>query len=221
MDYLLLFLQSALSVFGIRAAYEQPKFDVLGRLAGGVEVRQYGPRLAAETTVTAADEDAGRGSAFEVLAAYIFGANRAAGRSGAGRGVGRKIAMTVPVQVAGATGDKIARAAPVRVESAGGGPTLTMRFFLPSKLNDDTAPVPSDARVKVVTVPPETVAVLRFNGSWDPARLGAKEKELLGRLDGSPWQAAGEPYTLFYDPPFTIPLLRRNELVVPVVRRAE
>ena len=222
MDYLLLILQSALSVFGIRAAYEQPKYDVLARPAGGVEVRQYGPRLAAETTVTAADEGAGRGDAFRVLADYIFGANRAPGTSGDARaGGGRKVAMTVPVQVAGATGEKVAMTVPVRVDAAGNGPALTMRFFLPSKLKADTAPIPNDPRVRVVTVPPETVAVLRFSGLWDPAALGPKKQKLLRHLDGSPWRATGEPYTLYYDPPFTIPLLRRNELVVPVARRAD
>jgi hypothetical protein len=187
-----------------------------------VEVRQYGPRLAAETTVTTADEEAGRNNAFEVLAAYIFGANRAPGTAGGARaGGGRKVAMTVPVQVAAPAGGKVAMTVPVRVDAAGDGQALTMRFFLPSKLKADTAPIPNDSRVKIVTVPPETVAVLRFSGSWDPEMFGPKKQELLRRLDASPWRAKGEPYTLFYDPPFTIPLLRRNELVVPVERRAE
>jgi hypothetical protein len=33
------------------------------------------------------------------------------------------------------------------------------------------------------------------------------------------WQPAGTPYALNYDPPFAIPFLKRNEVVVEVFRR--
>ena len=36
------------SVFGVRSGYEQPPYDVIDHAAGGVEIRRYGPRLAAE-----------------------------------------------------------------------------------------------------------------------------------------------------------------------------
>jgi hypothetical protein len=65
-------------------------------------------------------------------------------------------------------------------------------------------------------VPAETVAVVRFNGSWDPRHIDGKKQSLLRSLEKSTWRAAGEPYTLFYDPPFTIPLFRRNEVAIPV-----
>ena len=153
MEYLLLVLQSALSVFGIRSAYEQPKYEVVARLSGGAEVRQYAPRLAAETTVPAADEARGRDDAFRLLAAYIFGANGPAPSRGGGGG--RKVAMTTPVQVApagGPAGDKIAMTTPVQVDrGAAGG--FTMRFFLPASLTAATAPTPRDPRVRIVTVP--------------------------------------------------------------------
>ena len=51
------------SVFGIRSGYEQPPFDVLETLAGDVEIRRYGVRLAAETTVQAADRGDGQSQA--------------------------------------------------------------------------------------------------------------------------------------------------------------
>jgi hypothetical protein len=243
MEYLLLVLQSALSVFGIRSAYEQAKYVVVDRLPGGAEVRQYAPRLAAETTVPVRDEAGGRDEAFRLLAGYIFGANTPA-PSHAGGG-GRKVAMTTPVQVAppqtqapatgggkiaetapvqgargGRGGDKVAMTTPVQVDRNAGAGGYTMRFFLPAQLTADTAPVPRDGRVKIVTVPAETVAVVRFNGSWDPRNLGQKKQVLLKSLKGSSWHAAGESYTLYYDPPFTIPLFRRNEVVIPVERQA-
>ena len=42
-------------------------------------------------------------------------------------------------------------------------------------------------------------------------------KELLETLEQSSWDTAGEPVTYVYDPPWTIPFFRRNEIVIPVV----
>jgi SOUL heme-binding protein len=94
-----------------------------------------------------------------------------------------------------------------------------MRFFLPRALSRDTAPEPADARVRVVEVPGETVAVLRFSGSTGDARIAERKEALLRELRGSAWEPAGEPVFLGYDPPFTPPPLRRNEVAVPVRRR--
>ncbi|MGC8478240.1 MAG: SOUL family heme-binding protein, partial [Acetobacteraceae bacterium] len=77
------------SVVGIRAATPQPRYRVIGHL-GPVELRQYGPRLAAETTVRGSEIEA-RSKGFRRLAGYIFGANTNAG------GAGSEIAMTAPV----------------------------------------------------------------------------------------------------------------------------
>ena len=64
---------SALSVFGIRTA-EEPPYQVIDRL-GDVEIRRYGARFAAETTV-ADDGNQAMNRAFFILAGYIFGGNR-------------------------------------------------------------------------------------------------------------------------------------------------
>jgi hypothetical protein len=203
-NYLVLALESAVAVFGIRSVYEQPRYEVVERV-GTVEVRRYAPRLAAETTVPAASEEEGRNAAFRILAGYIFGGNRARA----------DIAMTSPVAT-GATGasQDIAMTAPVAAAGAPGG--VTMRFFLPSKITRETAPVPNDDRVKIVEAPEETIAALTFSGRGTEAALAARKGELRGALAGSSWRAAEEPYALFYDPPFTIPFLRRNEVAVRV-----
>ena len=196
--------QSALSLVGVRA-YEQPPYEAVGR-AGPVEVRRYGPRLAAETTLDPGTRD----QAFGLLAGYIFGKNRAA----AGGGGPAKIAMTTPVEM---RSEKIAMTAPV--EQTKSGARVTMRFFLPRSLARETAPEPTDPRVRVVEVPGETLAVLRFSGSTDDARIAERKGALLGELRGSAWEPAGEPVFFGYDPPFTPPFLRRNEVAVPVRRR--
>lgn len=69
-------LAAACSVVGVRSGTEEPRHEVIERIAqGGVEVRRYAPRLAAETTV-AGDATAARGEGFKRLAGYIFGGNQ-------------------------------------------------------------------------------------------------------------------------------------------------
>lgn len=203
-NYLALAFESALSVFGIRSVYEQPPYEVVARLKSAVEVRSYAPRLAAETTVEAPTEEAGRSAAFRILAGYIFGSNRSR----------QDIAMTSPVATS-RPGREIAMTSPVATAAAGGG-RHTMRFFLPKAVTAENAPVPNDPRVRIVTVPAQTVAALTFSGLGSRAALDARRSELLSALAGSGWRLDGEPETLFYDPPFTIPFLRRNEVTVRV-----
>ena len=56
-----------------RADTEEPAFTVVEKI-GVIDVRQYGPRLAAEVTVGGDEEDA-RSAGFRLLADYIFGNN--------------------------------------------------------------------------------------------------------------------------------------------------
>jgi hypothetical protein len=195
------------SVFGIRSGYEQPPYEVVDRLGDHVEVRRYGPRLAAETTVTAADPEAARNAAFRILAAYIFGANISQS----------DIAMTAPVEI-DAGSEEIAMTAPVEI-AADGTARQTMRFFLPARYQLATAPTPTDPRVHLLLAPPETVAVQRFTGSGSAARMSTEQTRLLQALESSRWQPAAAPAALYYDPPWTIPWLRRNEATVAVSPR--
>ena len=199
------------SVFGIRDGYEQPTYEVVDQVGDDVEVRRYAPRLAASVAVSAADESAARDEAFEILAGYIFGANRSA----------TEIAMTAPVAVDAApesTATEIAMTTPVETGRAGPG-RYTMRFFLPRALTIDTAPVPTDERVVLEVVPAQTVAALGFSGRRDEERLAAEGRRLQQALTGSPWRPTdgSSPVAYLYDPPWTLPFLRRNEVAVAVL----
>jgi hypothetical protein len=193
-------LLGACTVVGVRSGTEEPAFDSLGTEAG-LEIRRYAARLAAETTVEA-DEMGARSQGFSRLAGYIFGGNAGASR----------IAMTAPVAQ---QGTRIAMTAPVAQASATEGHVI--RFFLPAPLREP--PVPNDTRVRIVEVPGEIVAVYRFTGSTAPDAVAAARARLLATLPATRWVAAGEPVTWFYDPPWTIPPLRRNEIAVPVAPR--
>jgi hypothetical protein len=193
---------SALSVFGVRTA-EEPHYDIVERI-GEVEIRRYGPRLAAETTVASGDN--AMNEAFFILAGYIFGGNQKK----------QDIAMTAPVGIE--RGQDIAMTAPVATEATQEG--LTMRFFLPCSVTLANAPGPNDERVKLVPIGEETLAALRYSGTWSEEARKQEQRKLIAALQGSRWQANGEPFTQLYDPPFTIPFLRRNEVTVRVVPRS-
>jgi hypothetical protein len=60
------------------------------------------------------------------------------------------------------------------------------------------------------------VAVLRFSGSRDEERVDEREAELMETVASSEWDANGTPTALFYDPPWTLPFLRRNAVSVAV-----
>lgn len=199
--------ESALSIFGIRAGTEEPHY-LRTRLTDAVELRQYGPRIAAETTV-AADEKGARNVGFRRLANYIFGANHR----------DQKISMTAPVgQQSDNRGDDIAMTAPV-AQSRTTDDRWTIRFFMPSKWTMETLPTPDDDDVKLVSVPGETVAVLRFTGDRDAAAVASRTAELLDALRSAGVEAVGEPTAWFYDPPWTLPFRRRNEIAIPVETR--
>lgn len=190
------------SIVGIRHGTEEPSFTVERRI-GDVEIRRYGTRIAAETTI-AADEESARNEGFRRLAGYIFGGNR--GKT--------KIAMTAPVAQE-AKGQKIAMTAPVAAQRSGTGQWV-IRFFMPSEHTLDTLPTPNDERVRLVEVPGERVAVLRFAGNYNPEVIARRTEELLYTLRDNGVEPAGEPFAWFYDPPWTLPFRRRNEVAVNV-----
>jgi hypothetical protein len=190
--YLVALIESVLGIFGVRALYEQPAYAVVRRLDHGVEIRAYEPRLAVETDASGQ----GDGAAFGRLFRYITGANRAAGR----------IAMTAPVETGG---QRVAMTVPV--EQAAGG---TMRFFLPRKVAESGAPEPTEAGVRLVRVPEERIAALRFSGRITPEIRAAQEDLLIRTLAGAGLTPRAPPMFMGYDPPFALPFLRRNEVAV-------
>ena len=121
--------------------------------------------------------------------------------------------MTAPVSVEQVTAP-IAMTAPVAMEPAEHG--RVMRFFMPAEYTLETLPRPGDDRVRIVTVPAQTLAVLRFSGEADDEEVAARKAELLAGLAGSKWEPVGEPGFFGYDPPMTPPEQRRNEVFVEV-----
>lgn len=190
-------------VLGVRSGTEEPSYEVVDRITGhpNVEIRCYGTRIAAQTEV-GADDEAARSIGFRRLAGYIFGGNHSR----------TAIDMTAPVAQARPT--KIAMTAPVAQSAAAHGSVI--RFFMPASWTMATLPEPDDKNVTLVEVPGETVAVVRFSGDRSPDAVDEHLKIVRKVLAASRYRAVGEPVAWFYDPPFTLPFRRRNEVVIPV-----
>lgn len=197
-------LSAGCSVFGIRNEHT-PSYTVertIGPAEARVEVRRYGARLAAETTVLGGEADA-RSKGFRILARYIFGANATK----------TPIDMTAPVaQTKARAGQSIDMTAPVGQSRTTDG-KWRIRFFMPDDYTLNTLPRPNDPAIDIVTISPERVAVLRYSGTIGTNAVHDAERRLMQIIAGE-LEPSGEPFTWFYDPPWTLPPLRRNEAAV-------
>ncbi|PKU23671.1 SOUL family heme-binding protein [Telmatospirillum siberiense] len=195
---------AVIAIFGINVGTDEPAYEVVERIGDGIEIRCYPPRNAAETTVDASKSDNPSGEAFRILAGYIFGGNK----------VRRKIAMTAPVEI-DRPGEKIAMTAPVEMTVSSG--VMTMRFFMPSHHALGDLPEPDDPRVKLMVIPATTVAVITFSGLSDKINQ-PEESQLRIALRDTQWIMTGPATAYYYNPPWTLPFLRTNEVVIPVRR---
>jgi hypothetical protein len=192
-------LASAVNIFGIRTG-ESPKYDVL-HADGELEIRRYPAHLRAKLLVAGPYVESTR-SGFKRLASFISGHN-----SGS-------VQLYPPGSAAQANirGEHIAMTAPVLFAPAEGG--WTTAFILPRRYSFSTAPKPLDAEIELEQVPQQTMAILRYSGHVDEDGIQRKFRELRGWVQSIGWRSISEPLAAQYDPPFTIPFLKRNEVLV-------
>ena len=200
----------ACSVFGGKAA-EEPQHKIV--LADGdIEVRAYQPYAVAWTTAQGPFDEAVR-TGFRRLFEYITGANTSAS----------DIEMTAPVLTEPKSLETGAIVAAPQSGENGNAPTTlagddidgwSIGFVLPAGYTAATAPVPTSADINVSDVAARCVASIGFSGNLGN-EAGEEQRRTLSRwieargLDHRQnWQLAG------YNPPWTIPMLRRNEVLV-------
>lgn len=197
-----LVLFAAAAAGPIMSRVEQPEYTVV-EAAGAIEIRQYGAMIAAETEV-AGERRPAIETGFRQIAAYIFGANTPNPR----------IAVTTPVQ--SQAKQTIAMTAPVTQQAVDG--AWMVRFIMPKAWTAETLPKPADLRVKLVPVPAKSVLVIRFSGTADDALIAAKTTELRRYAADRKLPVNGEPILAFYNPPWTLPFFRRNEIMLEIAK---
>jgi hypothetical protein len=180
-------------------ATEEPSYDVRISQAP-FELRHYAPTLIAETVVDG-DMDAASGKGFRLIADYIFGNNRAPGSQQA---------------------DKIAMTAPVTVEPQSGNTAMTeatqwrIHFVMPSQYTMATIPKPNNSAVTLRELPRKYFVVYRYSGFNTMAQVQEKTNHALAWAQQQSLKVVGTPQLSRYDPPWTLPMFRRNEIMVEV-----
>jgi len=192
-------------------AIEEPSFKVIVK-SGNFELRQYAPMLVAETLVDGDMDDAGS-TGFRRIADYIFGNNQVQTSTGSA-----KIAMTAPVTMEPQS-QKIAMTAPVALmpaESMGASKQWRVHFVMPSQYNMNTIPKPKNPDVKLREIPGKLFAVSSFTGFNTQTRVQAKTDELNVWIGQKNLKVLSQAQLARYDPPWTLPMFRRNEVMIEV-----
>lgn len=185
----------------IMSRVAEPKFRVVAT-EGDIEVRDYPPMVVAEAEVSGERKEA-INEGFRLIAGYIFGGNTPR----------QKIAMTAPVTQQ--RGEKIAMTAPVTQQ--GTGDVWKVRFVMPEGYTLETLPKPENERVKLIGIPAKRFVVIRFSGSQGDKNMKPHREKLLDYVRAQRLPITGEPILAFYNPPWTLPFLKRNEVMLELV----
>ena len=110
---------------------------------------------------------------------------------------------------------KIAMTAPVFMDQSGQ-TTKAMSFVLPEGFSLATAPPPSDPAVKLTELSDYTVVAMSFTGFLNQKSISTHRNLLQNWIADRGLKIIGKAKAAGYNPPFTLPFLRRNEILIPV-----
>jgi len=199
---------------GHAMAIEEPKYEVI-QTDGTFEIRKYAPILIAETFVDG-DMDEASSKGFRLIADFIFGNNQVIDTNASS-----KIAMTAPV-TAEPVSKKIAMTAPVTTEPQSSELNMQVskkwriHFVMPSQYTLANIPKPKNDAVTLREVPSKFFLVHSYSGFNNLARVQAKTDEALEWATRKALKVLSSPQLSRYDPPWTLPMFRRNEIMVEV-----
>lgn len=205
----MIWIIAGVAVIGAAAAWgpivsnvEQAKYEVVESL-GDIQIRDYAPMIVAEAEVSGERKEA-INQGFRIIADYIFGNNAPK----------QKVAMTAPVIQQ--TTEKIAMTAPVTQEGAGN--SWKVRFVMPANYTMDTLPKPNNDAVKLEKIPGKRFVVIRFSGMAGEDSLKEHTDVLNLFIRDKKLEPLSQATYAFFNPPWTLPFLRRNEVMVEVAK---
>jgi hypothetical protein len=184
---------------------KEPSYKIIAK-KDGYELRKIQPYLAAHVDVVGSYEEA-TNQGFKILFSYISGNNNLQ------ECLDLKTPMLHEVCKKGAS---ISMTAPVIIEDGAQPEMHRITFILPKEYTLETAPQPRDQRIMIEEVPAKTIAVYRFN--WYPTaqRIEQEKKLFIHMLKRDDLCVRSEISLARYNPPFALPFLMRNELIVTV-----
>lgn len=195
-------------------AIEEPEYTVIEQ-TGAFELRTYSPMIVAETQISGSLDEAFN-AGFKVIADYIFGNNLSS------TGQNEKVSMTAPVAIAPITlapsapevsqSEKISMTPPVSMKQTV--EKWQMHFVMPKEYTLASLPKPNNPAVSLREVPTRQYAVIRFSGFTSKAKIAPKITELMTWVNSKGIIPISEPEIARYNSPWTLPFLRRNEIMV-------
>jgi effector-binding domain-containing protein len=198
--FAVIIILAALLAGPIMSNVEQAKYDVI-ETHGAIELRDYDPMIVAVVSVPG-DRKKAIGDGFQLIADYIFGNNISS----------RKVPMTAPV-IQQPT-EKIAMTAPVTHQA--GEELWDVQFVMPYDYTMQTLPKPNNPDIHLKRISGKRFAVIRFSGLARANSLAAHSKELETFILENNLETISEPVYAFFNPPWTLPLLRRNEVMLEI-----
>ena len=189
-------------------AIEEPQYQVLLK-ESNFELRAYQPMLIAEVSVQGTMSQAS-GVGFRLIADYILGNNEDPSKRQS-----QKIAMTAPVTIEADLSEKISMTAPVTIQSESTEANSWKLFFvMPKQYSLENIPKPKNHQIQLVQIPAQQLAVITFSGLVSQEKFDLKTAELLKWAAAKSYKVVGQPQLSRYNPPWTLPFLRRNEVWV-------
>ena len=91
-----------------------------------------------------------------------------------------------------------------------------MSFIMPTRYTLLSLPKPLNPLIEIDQVQKDRVAVIRFSGFNSSKKTDEKTKKLLMVLNSSGIEIEGEPFLMRYNPPWTLPFFRRNEVAARI-----
>ena len=185
-------------------ATDEPEFRLILK-EDKFEIREYIPKIIAQIEVFGDFDDASS-KGFKILADYIFGNNTI--NDGNSR-----IEMTAPVEMEPIS-QKINMAKPLLTQ--GRENDWIISFIMPNEFTLETLPKPNNKSIKILSLPKEKYAVIVFSGLVRESSYLEKEKLLNQFIKEKKLKTSGEIKIARYNPPWTLPFFRRNELMIKI-----
>lgn len=180
---------------------EEPRFSLILE-EKWYEIRQYAPYIVAEVEVKGTYNEA-INDGFRHLAAYIFWGNTTK----------ESIEMTAPVIEK--KSEKIRMTSPV-IDIKWKSSSRTIQFTMPKEYTMESLPIPDDTRVNIREIPRRKMAAFRYTGWVREWVAETKKQELKSFIERDNYAPVWDFLSAQYNPPFSFPLMRRNEILVEI-----
>lgn len=173
----------------IMGQVNEPKFKVIQNF-GSIEIREYDHLLIAQVEVSGERSVAIR-AGFKQLADYIFGNNT----------LKQKISMTAPVLQQASSNDK--------------NKNWHISFVMPLEYTMSSLPSPN-TNINIKELTHKQYLVIQFSGFSSDSNLQKHLLKINQFAQEHGLKTINQPIFAFYNPPWTLPFLRKNEIMLEI-----